>query len=107
MRSTIVFGIAVLAAIGSAYSVPAFAQPRHGAHGYGWWLCGRYSLNFAGVTEPSPVGYIAGSGELTSDCQGNLTGVETTNTDGVVCQNTLTGTYTINANGTGTDSLTL
>jgi hypothetical protein len=110
VRKSSSFGIAVVAAIAALYPGMSFAQPKHSGGGYGsrsWWLCGHYSLNFAGVTEPSPVGYIAGSGELTSDCQGNLNGVETTNTDGTVCQNTLSGTYTINSNGTGTDSLTL
>jgi hypothetical protein len=70
-------------------------------------LCGSYSLNFAGVLPPHPVLYIAGSGQLKSDCDGNLSGVETTNVEGTVCVGTLVGTYKLNNNGTGTDKLTL
>ena len=70
-------------------------------------LCGRYGLSFSGVLPPNPVQHIAGSGQITSDCQGNLTGVETTDVEGVVCQNTLAGTYVLGADGTGTTAITL
>ncbi len=72
-------------------------------------LCGRYSFSFSGFVSdsfPSPVGYVSGVGQFTSDCRGGITGVETENLNGVICKYTVVGTYNINSDGTGTDALT-
>jgi hypothetical protein len=69
-------------------------------------LCGRYSLSFS--ADVLPVGHIAGTGAITSDCQGNLIkGVETINDDGQICEGKLAGTYSLNQNGTGTVKFSL
>lgn len=72
-------------------------------------LFGRYSFSFSGFVSdsfPSPVGYVSGVGQFTSNGRGGITGVETENLNGVICKYTVVGTYNINSDGTGTDALT-
>ncbi len=53
-----------------------------------------------------PTQFLSGTGVFQADGSGNLTGQETTNTNGEVCSGTMIGTYTVNPNGTGTVSVT-
>ena len=107
MRLSLRLAILTLAAtfIGSQ---PAFAQT--GSSGLAQLLlCGRYSFSFSGVISasfPSPLNYLSGVGQFTSDCRGKITGVETENFDGTVCKFTVAGTYKLNPDGTGVDDLT-
>jgi hypothetical protein len=87
---------------------PAIAQPTSGGLS-NFRLCGRYSFSFSGFVSdsfPSPVGYVSGVGQFTSNCRGGLTGLETENLNGEICKYTVQGTYQINADGTGVDALT-
>jgi hypothetical protein len=103
-------GIAVIYPVKSSFGL---CNPEGGAgacngtgRGANKLLCGRYSLSFSAAV--IPVGHIAGSGVITSDCHGNLIdGFETINDDGQVCQGTLAGTYSLERNGTGTVSFSL
>jgi hypothetical protein len=90
------------------YGQPAMAQSS--ASGLAQLLlCGRYSFSFSGVISesfPSPLNYLSGVGQFTSNCRGQITGVETENFDGTVCKYTVTGTYQLGSDGTGVDDLT-
>jgi len=107
MRSVI--AITILTLLGTLIWRPAaFAQPTSGGLNQ-LRLCGRYSFSFSGFVSdsfPSPVGYVSGVGQFTSDCRGGITGVETENLNGVICKYTVVGTYKINSDGTGEDALT-
>jgi hypothetical protein len=88
---------------------PAFVQAGSGGPSPLRRLCGRYSFSFSGFVSdsfPSPVGYVSGVGQFTSDCRGGLTGVETENLDGIICKYTVAGTYQLSPDGTGEDALT-
>lgn len=105
----VVIGLTTLALAATiAWSHPAFAQAASGGLSQ-LRLCGRYSFSFSGFVSdsfPSPVGYVSGVGQFTSNCHGGITGVETENLNGEICKYTVAGTYTINPDGTGEDALT-
>ena len=109
MRIRLVIGVTILALAATLISgQPAGAQPGSGGLAQ-FWLCGRYSFSFSGFVSdsfPSPVGYVSGVGQFTSDCRGGLTGSETENLNGTICSYTVAGTYKINSDGTGVDALT-
>jgi hypothetical protein len=108
MRMRLVIGVTILAlAAALIQSQPALAQDGNGVL-YQLQLCGRYSFSFSGFVSdsfPSPVGYVSGVGQFTSNCRGRLTGVETENLNGTICKYTVAGTYKINPDGTGEDAL--
>jgi hypothetical protein len=66
---------------------------------------GSYALGFIGTD--LALGQIAGTGVLTADGKGNLTGTETIKDDTVVCTENLSGSYTVNPDGTGTGAVTV
>jgi hypothetical protein len=109
MRMRSVIGVtALIFAATVTWSQPAFAQAANGGVSQ-LKLCGRYSFSFSGFVSdsfPSPVGYVSGVGQFTSNCRGGITGVETENLNGVICKYTVAGTYNMNSDGTGVDALT-
>lgn len=101
--------MSILAASGLAFAVCSPSPGLLGGCGgkpnpFNLILCGRYSLSFSAAVVP--IGQIGGVGAVTSDCKGNLSGVETiTDLAGDVCPGTIDGTYSMNFDGTGTANL--
>jgi hypothetical protein len=107
MRSLAPRAVLLLAAgLIVAGSATTLAQPTANGTSSPIGICGRYSVSFSGILVNGQ-GYFAGVGEYTTDCYGNLSGVETENFNGKVCQYTATGTYKLRRNGTGTVSVTI
>ena len=68
-------------------------------------LKGSYAVGFSGTD--LTVGPIAGTGVLTGDGKGNLTGTQTIKDGPFVCTESFSGTYAVNPDGTGTGSVTV
>ncbi len=93
----------VALALGVAAFGRAHAQQRgfsnasiHGSYGISYIVA---LPNISGPTQ-----FLSGTGVIQADGKGQLTGEETTNTNGQVCSGKLTGNYTVSPNGTGTVS---
>jgi hypothetical protein len=68
-------------------------------------LKGSYAVGFSGTD--LTVGPIAGTGVITSDGKGALSGTQTIKDGPIVCTESFSGTYAINPDGTGTGSVTV
>jgi hypothetical protein len=66
-------------------------------------LRGSYGYSFDGTV--MGIGPTAGSGVITFDGEGNLSGADTLSLNGTIIPRTLTGTYTVQANCTGSVTL--
>jgi hypothetical protein len=69
-------------------------------------LSGTYSGIFSGYLAGTPLQPFGGTGLFISDGNGNISGHETFNLNGIACNYDLQGTYQINPDGiTGTDDI--
>src|SRR5258708_23938937 len=103
---TVLIGIIVLFGCGKGSSGSSISSPTTPVHAAGFTnanVSGGYGFGVAGTSGAVPE---VGTGVVTADGNGNLTGgEETVNIGGISCHATFTGTYSVNANGTGTVTL--
>lgn len=106
----LLFGLISIAAFfacgGSSPAGVTIVPPVHASSGFtNANLSGGYAFGVSGATNNFIVG---GSGVITADGNGNLTGGEETENDGgISCHLSLAGTYTVNSNGAGTATVTV
>ncbi len=70
---------------------------------YGYTFQGSFATD-NGFLAPASTGLFAAAGRLVADGRGNLSGAETSSSDGEISQRTYTGRYKVNSDCTGSAS---